>query len=96
MKPTKKDIRISILITGQELEALKELTWCMAEAYGLDKRIENYKGMKPIGLYRWDMDCLMNALEGAPKYMRPESWMHPVWAALLNRLQNIYSATWKP
>ncbi len=65
MKPTQKDIRISILITGQELEALKELTRNMAEAYGLDNRIENYNGLKPIGLCRWDMDCLMNALEYA-------------------------------
>ncbi len=49
MKPTKKDIRISILITGQELEALKELTWSTAEAYGLDTCIEDYKALEPKG-----------------------------------------------
>jgi len=33
-----------------------------AGAFGLDRRIEQYKGKKPIGLYRWDMDCLIDVL----------------------------------
>ena len=34
----------------------------MAEAYGLDRRIENYQGARPIGLCRWDMECLLDVL----------------------------------
>ena len=34
----------------------------MAESFGLDRKIENYSGKKPIGLYRWDLDCLEDVL----------------------------------
>ncbi len=37
----------------------------MAEAFGLDRRIEQYKGKRPIGFYRWDMDCLIDVLNMA-------------------------------
>jgi len=35
----------------------------MCEAYGLDDRVDNYKGVRPISFYRWDMDCLMDVLD---------------------------------
>ena len=62
MKPGSRDIKVNILISGQELEKLQRHTWSMAEAFGLDRRVEQYKGKKPIGLYRWDMDCLIDLL----------------------------------
>ena len=37
----------------------------MAEAFGLDRKIENYKGSRPITLYRWDLDCLMDVIDFA-------------------------------
>ena len=43
MKPGPGDIPYRILITGRELEELKKHTWMMAEAYGLDRRIELYQ-----------------------------------------------------
>lgn len=51
-----------MFITGVELDELQKHTWCMAEAFGLDSRIEKYKGKRPIGLYRWDMECLIDAV----------------------------------
>ena len=39
----------------------------MAEAFGLDRKIENYKGTRPITLYRWDLDCLMDVIDLALK-----------------------------
>ena len=39
----------------------------MAEAFGLDRKIENYKGARPITLYRWDLDCLMDVIDVALK-----------------------------
>jgi hypothetical protein len=60
MKPGSRDIQVNILITGEELEELQKYTWSMAEAFGLDRRIELYKGKKPIGMYRWDIDCLID------------------------------------
>lgn len=58
MKPGSKDKPYRILITGRELEELQRFTWQMAESFGLDRRIENYQGKRPIGLYSWDLDCL--------------------------------------
>jgi hypothetical protein len=94
MKPGRKDIKLSILITGRELEALKELTWNMAEAYGLDMRIVDYKGTRPIGLYQWDMDCLIDVVESAIKDTRTEPWMPPILEGLLRRLREAYSEKW--
>lgn len=57
MKPGSKDKRYKMLITGRELTELKKFTGMMCEAFGLDGRIERYKGTPPTGLYRWDLDC---------------------------------------
>ena len=65
LKPGSKDKKYEILITGQELVELKKFTGQMCEAFGLDNRIEKYKGTRPIGFYRWDMDCLEDVTEGA-------------------------------
>jgi hypothetical protein len=63
MRPGRNDKRYYILIDGQELVELKKYTWAMAEAYGLDTRIEAYKGTRPIGLWSWDLDCLEAVLD---------------------------------
>ena len=34
----------------------------MIEAYGLDTKIDNYKGVKPISFYSWDLDCILDVL----------------------------------
>ncbi len=52
IKPGSRDIKVNILITGEELDELQKHTWSMVEAFGLDRRIEQYKGKKPIGFYR--------------------------------------------
>jgi hypothetical protein len=50
----------------------------MAEAFGLDRRIEAYSGKRPIGLYRWDLDCLLAVMDLALKDLRayPEKNHH--------------------
>ena len=63
MKPESGDKQYRILIAGRELEELKKFTWSMAEAFGLDRRIESYQGKRPIGFYRWDLDCLEDVLD---------------------------------
>jgi len=35
----------------------------MAEAFGLDRRIDNYQGKRSIGLYQWDLDCLIDVID---------------------------------
>lgn len=64
MKPLPGDHRHRLLIQGAELKALQSLTGAMAEAFGLDRKIENYKGTRPLTLYRWDLECLMDVSTG--------------------------------
>ena len=40
-------------------------TWQMTEAFGLDRRIEMYQGKRPITLYAWDLDCLIDVMADA-------------------------------
>lgn len=63
MKPGTRDHRHRLLISGDELRERKRHTGAMAEAFGLDRKIENYKGTRPITLYRWDLDCLMDVTD---------------------------------
>jgi hypothetical protein len=62
MKLGKKDIPIKIKICGTKLYELQKYTYQMCEAFGLDRKIENYKGTRPITLYSWDLDCLIDIL----------------------------------
>jgi hypothetical protein len=63
MKPERRDIPHKVLITGDELRELKRHTGSMAEAFGLDRKIESYKGTRPLTLYRWDLECLMDVID---------------------------------
>ena len=65
MKPGKKDVPVKIKIAGTQLYELQKHTGDMCEAYGLDSKIENYKGSRPISLYRWDLDCILDVLDMA-------------------------------
>jgi len=62
MKPLPGDYRHKLLISGDELQELKKHTYSMVEAFGLDRKIENYQGTRPITLYRWDLECLMDVI----------------------------------
>ena len=71
IKPGSADRKASILITGLELDELQRFVWMMAESFGLDRRIANYQGVRPIGLYRWDIECLVDVIDSVlndPKY----------------------------
>jgi hypothetical protein len=46
-----------------QLTELQKHTGQMCEAYGLDSRIERYKGARPISFYRWDLDCILDVLD---------------------------------
>ena len=94
MKPGSKDKKIKVLISGNELSELQRHTWSMAEAFGLDRRIENYQGTRPIGLFRWDLDCLIDvidiALDNPNDYPDKTSEEYHVLKNLHDRLKNEY------
>jgi hypothetical protein len=72
-KPGTKDKKLYFLIKGEELTELQRQSWKMAEAFGLDKRIENYQGKRPLGLYSWDLECLLCVMEETLKNDRDYS-----------------------
>ena len=65
MKPGKNDIPVKVKISGKQLEELQKYTIDMCESFGLDRKIEKYKGTRPITLYSWDLDCLIDVLSMA-------------------------------
>jgi hypothetical protein len=79
MRPGKRDRKYSIRIQGSELEALKECCLDLPESFGLDRRIEAYKGTRPIGFWPWDLDGLVDALayelqrQSDPRIRRPRN-----------------------
>ncbi len=83
-----------MLIDGEELAQLKRHTWQMAEAFGLDSRIERYQGKRPIGFYRWDMDCLIDvvdmALNDPREYPSKDSSAYLAIKRLHDRLKEEY------
>ena len=93
-----RDIKVKILIAGEELKELKRHAWQMAEAFGLDSRIKRYQGKRAIGLWKWDMECLIDvvgmALDDPREYPSKES---PKWVALqglYKKLQSAYKSTY--
>jgi hypothetical protein len=92
MKPGKNDRKHQVLITGAELRELQELD--MPESFGLDRRIERYRGMRPIGLYRWDLECVLATLsfvvDGRDPCVSPKGRV--TLTALHDRLQAVYDA----
>lgn len=71
IRPGSKDRKASILIAGLELDELQRFVWMMAESFGLDRRIANYQGVRPIGLWRWDLECLVDVIDSVlddPEY----------------------------
>ncbi|MBI3272661.1 MAG: hypothetical protein HYZ53_26980 [Planctomycetes bacterium] len=65
MTPGSKDTPVRIKIVAAGLRELKKLTGAMAESFGLDRRIDAYQGKRPIQLYSWDLDCLIDVIDEA-------------------------------
>ena len=95
MRPGKYDRKHQVLIKGAELRELKELD--LAESLGLDRRIERYQGKRPLGLYRWDLEALLDALSLALQEPDDSYWPPLNKRAikkLLERLQAEYESAY--
>lgn len=88
------DIKVKMLISGEELEELQKLTWAMADAFDLDLRIEEYDGTSPISFYRWDMECLLDVidsvLDDSEEYPDHNSSGYRALKNLFDRLKSKY------
>ena len=78
---------------------MKRLTSDLAEAFGPDRRIDGYSGKQPIGLYRWDVDCLLDVMDLALKdersYPDKTSSAHAALKRLRDRLHAEYRRLWE-
>ena len=93
MKPGKNDRKHQVLITGRT-PRIKRLD--MPESLGLDRRIERYQGKRPIGVYRWDLECLLATLslvvEGRDPCVSRKGVV--TLKTLHDRLQAVYDAAY--
>jgi Plasmid pRiA4b ORF-3-like protein len=98
MKPLPGDYRHKPLISGDELRELKKHTYSMVEAFGLDRKIEKYQGTRPITLYRWDLECLLDVIDPALKdetdYPDQSSQEYQALKRLGERLHQEYDAVY--
>jgi hypothetical protein len=92
MKPRPRDEKRAVLITGDELRELKRFTIDMAEAYGLDRRIEAYSGRRPIGLLLVVID---NAMRDTREYPDVGSLSYAALKRLHSRLSDEYRRVWE-
>ena len=67
MKIPKNEFPAKVKISGIQLEELQKQTYQMAEAFGLDRKIEKYKGTRSISLFRWDLECILDVLDATLK-----------------------------
>ena len=99
VKPGKYDFPCQVLITGLELQELQKQTYDMAESFGLDRRLERYKGNRPLKLYSWDLDCIIDTIDDAlsneNEYPDKKSPEYLALTGLRKRLQNIYKKFYK-
>ncbi len=99
MRLSPNDGKLTILTTGDELHELKRFTIDMVEAFGLDRRIEAYSGKRPIGFYRWDLDCRLAVMDLALKDLRAypdkRSSSYAALKRLHDRLQEEYRSLWE-
>ena len=95
MKPGKYDCKHAVRIRGAELRELKRLD--MPKSLGLDRRIARYQGTRPIGLYRWDFECLLDTLslvvDGRDPFVSLKG--RKTLTSLHHRLRAIYDAAYR-
>jgi len=97
MKPSKSDPRIRVKISGLHLTELQEHAGAMCEAFGLDRKIERYKGTRPITLFPWDLECLLDilnwVLNDRKQYPDQETPEYIALHELHVRLKDLYKQT---
>ena len=98
MKPGKNDIPVKIKISGRQLSELQKHTVHMCEAFGLDEKVEKYKGSRPISFYSWDLDCILDVLsvvlDDKKEYPDKKAEGYTELSNLYTTLRSAYSETY--
>ena len=99
MKPGQYDRKHPFPITGAELREWKRHTEDLPQSFGLDNRLQRYQGTRPIGLYRWDLeyvlDVLSMALENTDLYPSQQSQGYLALQAVHDRFKKAYESAYR-
>ena len=99
MKPGKYDRKHPFLIAGAERRALKRHTEDLPQSFGLDNRLRRYQGTRPIALYRWDLEYLLDvlsmALDDRNQYPSPQSKAYLALKAVHDRFKQEYDSSYR-
>src|SRR5438128_5930155 len=99
MKPGKYDRKHPFLIAGAELKELKRHTEDLPQSFGLHHRLQRYQGTRPIALYRWDLEYLLDvlsvALDDRNQYPSPQSKAYLALKAVHDRFKQEYDSSYR-
>ena len=99
IKPGVNDLKYYLSLSEDEV---RELVWNadeLVECFGLDRRIARYKGKRPIGLYRWDIEALYevyssilaeNKYYNKDEYSDKESQEYQALLSLVSKIKELY------
>jgi hypothetical protein len=96
IKPGSGDIKYYLTVTEDELDELVWNSTNLIECFGLDRRIGNYKGKRPIGLYRWDIEALYEIYSSILEedsdnyYSDKESPQYKAMLSLVTKFKEMY------
>ena len=95
IKPGSADKKFYLHVTKDEADELVFHAYDLVECFGLDRRISKYKGKKPLGLYKWDIEALFEVyssiLENDPDhdYADRQSDQYCAMRSLVDKLQKL-------
>ena len=99
MKPGKYDRKHPFLIAGAELREWKRHTEDLPQSFGLHHRLQRYQGTRPIALYRWDLEYLLDvlsvALDDRNQYPSPQSKAYLALKAVHDRFKQEYDSSYR-
>ena len=99
MKPGKYDRKHPFPIAGAELRELKRHTEDLPQSFGLDHRLRRYQGTRPIALYRWELEYLLDvlsmALDDRNQYPSQQSKAYLALKAVPDRFKQEYDSSYR-
>ncbi len=71
----------------------------LPQSFGLDHRLQRYQGTRPIGLYRWDLEYLLDvlsmALDDKNQYPSPQGKGYLALKAVHDRFKQEYDSSYR-
>ena len=92
LKPGRHDKKYYLNLTDDEVDELVYHAYSLTECFGLDDRIAEYQGNKPLSLSRWDIEAIyevyLSILKEAPNDDYPDL-QSPEYQACLRLVKKV-------